>query len=113
MNGDRIWNNDPTVKRWAQHVLDDMVPKADASSVCVTLVPTKGDSVGDVQYWVELGYMVCSDKPIMIVVMGDRPVPEHLERVADEIVRLPDGISPGASQELADAIKAFADRFPS
>jgi hypothetical protein len=101
-----------TVERWARHVMDDMVPKVDSSTVCISLVPTTGETPGDVKYWVELGYMICADKPIMIVVMGDRPVPDHIQRVADEIVRLPEGVSPESSQQLADAIKAFAEKYP-
>jgi hypothetical protein len=102
----------PTIKRWAQHVLDELVPNVDASAVCVTLVPRGEHNLGDVKYWVELGYMICADKPLMIVVMGDDPVPEHLERAADEIVRLPEGVNPDSTGELGERIKAFVDAHP-
>ncbi len=91
-----------------------MVPMADSSSVCVSLIPNrKGErTMGDVKYWVELGYMLCADKPIMVVVMGDEEVPERLARAADEIVRLPEGVTPSSSAELAERMRAFAERFP-
>lgn len=101
-----------TVERWARHVMDDMVPKVDSSTVCISLIPKTGETPGDVKYWVELGYMICADKPIMLVAMGDSVIPDHLQRVADEIVRLPDGVNPDSSQQLADAIQAFAKRYP-
>lgn len=106
------WDSDPSVALWARHVLDEMAPMVDSSAVCVSVVPTGGESTGDVKYWVELGYMICADKPIMIVVLGDREIPEHLARVADEVVRLPDGVSFGSSEELAVRIKAFAKKYP-
>ena len=108
----KTWDDDPTLKRWGQHVLDELVPSVDSSTVCVSVVPTGEHSLGDVKYWVELGYMICADKPIMIVVMGDEPVPEHLERVADEVVRLPEGVSPVGSELLADRIAAFVEKYP-
>ena len=106
------WDSDPTIAEWAKHVMDDMVPNVDSSAVCVSFAPRMGERVGDVKYWVELGYMICADKPIMVVVIGDREMPEHLSRVADEIVHLPEGATPDSSAQLAEAIRAFAHRFP-
>lgn len=104
--------DDPAAVEWARHVLDEMVPKIDSSAVGVSFAPPRGDSVGDVKYWVELGYMICADKPIMVVVLGDREMPEHLSRVADEILHLPETPTPEAGEQLAQAVRAFAERFP-
>jgi hypothetical protein len=92
---------DPTAKRWAKHVIDEMVPKMEQSSVAMALLP---DGDGDVKFWVELGAMICMNKPIIAVVIGDREIPPKLELVADEVVRCPDGIDPIASEELAAAV---------
>lgn len=100
-----VWD-DPTAERWARHVIDEMVPNMASSSACVSLYPRDG-STSDVKYWVELGAMICMDKPILVVVMGDAVLPPKLALVADEVVRLPDGVSPGASEELAGRIADF------
>jgi hypothetical protein len=88
-NGDP-WQT-PTAKRWVQHVLSDMEPKLAGSVISVSLVPN--DREGDVKWWVELGASIMYDKPIIAVVFNDRPLPEKLKLVADEIVRLPDGVT--------------------
>lgn len=105
--------DDPTVVAWAQHVIDDMVPKMKSSAVCISLVP-EGDLAekGDVKYWVELGAMICMNKPIMVVVMGDAALPPKLEAVADRIVRLPQGVSLSSSEGLAEQIAEFAKEQP-
>jgi hypothetical protein len=107
------WQDDPTVVRWAQHVIDDMVPKMKSSAVCISLVPN-GDLAekSDVQYWVELGAMICMDKPIMVVVMGDAELPPKLQAVADRVVRLPQGVSLSESETLAAEIAEFAKEQP-
>jgi hypothetical protein len=99
----------PSAKRWVRHVLDEMAPKLEGSAFTISLVP--GDREGDVKFWVELGASIMMDKPIIAVVMGDAPIPERLERVADEIVRCPEGVDPGASGELAEAIERTYKRL--
>lgn len=94
---------EPNSKRWIKQVLSDMAPKMRDSAVAISLVPGKDDS-GDVKFWVELGAMIMYDKPIIAVVFGDRELPEHLERVADEIVRCPEGVDPASSSLIAEAI---------
>jgi hypothetical protein len=93
---------DPSAKRWARHVVDDMVPKLESSAMSLSLVP---DNDGDVKFWVELGAAIMLDKPVIAVIFSDREVPPKLEAVADEIVRLPEGVNPAASQALAAAIE--------
>lgn len=72
---------------WVRAVLDDMLPKLSESAAALSIVP---DGVGDVKLWVELGAAIMLDKPIVAVVFGDRPIPERLIRVADDIVRIPE-----------------------
>lgn len=98
---DDPWD-DPSAKVWARHVISDMVPKLKDSAISLSLLPD--DSAGDVKFWVELGASIMLDKPIIAIIYGDRPVPRKLAAVADEIVRLPDGVTPEGSRLLAEAI---------
>jgi hypothetical protein len=95
--------HEPTAKAWIRHVLDEMVPKLTDSALVISLVPD--DREGDVKFWVELGASIMMDKPILAVLLGDAPVPAKLAAVADEIVRLPAGVTPAASDEIARAIR--------
>lgn len=99
------WSRDPEAQKWLRQVLDDMAPKLESSAVCVSLVPG-GKSVGDAKYWVELGASIMMDKPLLVVVSDDRPLPERLIRVADAIVRLDHPVDdPRGAKQLTDAIE--------
>lgn len=106
---DDPFRDDPTVKRWARHVIDDMVPKMEGSPIVMQLVPE--DREGDVKFWVELGASIMLNKPIIAVALGDEKIPAKLERIADEIVRCPNGVDEAASQELAAAVERLAARL--
>jgi hypothetical protein len=105
--------DDPTAVAWAKHVLDDMAPKMSDSSLVVSIAPSnQGKHVqGDVKYWVELGASIMMDKPIIVVVMTDQEIPPKLALVADEVVRLPDGVNAAGSKELQDAIQRVMERL--
>lgn len=77
------WIDDPEAQEWVKHVLDELVPKLKASSVTVSLVP---DGPSDVKFAVELGMSIMLDKPIILAVRPGVQIPDHLRRVADEIV---------------------------
>jgi hypothetical protein len=94
---------DPTTKAWVRHVLDDMLPKLQSSGAVISIAPGEGEA--DVKYWVELGASIMFNKPLILTVFGDRPVPPKLLAVADEVVRLQDGVDPEGSRELAEAVK--------
>lgn len=94
---------DPTAKLWIQQVLSEMLPKLADSALVASIVP--GDREGDVKFWVELGASIMLDKPIIAVVFEDRQVPAKLRAVADEIVVLPNGVDPAASEALTAAIR--------
>jgi hypothetical protein len=96
---------DPQFKRWARDVLNNMAPKLRRSDISISLCPSDG-GLGDVKFWVELGASIMYDKPVIVVVPHDQPIPEHLQRVADEIVRVPaDPKALAQSQELLDALQ--------
>ena len=99
---ERAWREDETLTRWAEHVVTDMVPPLKNSAIAISLVP---DAEGDVKFWVELGAMICYDKPIIVVAFDGRQIPPKLRLVADEIVELPEGVTPAASEELAAAVE--------
>lgn len=98
----------PSTKRWVRHVIDDMVPKMSGSAFVMSLVPDNRE--GDVKFWVELGASIMYDKPIIAVVFNDQPIPEKLKLVADEIVRLPEGVNAEASEAMTGAIERVIKR---
>jgi hypothetical protein len=100
-----LWSQ-PTTVAWARRVLNDMAPKLRDSACSISLYPSDG-SVGDVKYWVELGATIMMRKPLMVVVMGDAEIPPKLALIADQVVRLPDGVTPGASETLAKEVATF------
>lgn len=109
MTGD-VWR-EPAAADWARQVHASLGPKVAESAVCVTIVPG-GDALGDVKLWVETGAMIWLDKPFTVtVVPGDREVPHRLALIADEIVRLPEGVNGPGSDALAEAIIRVTDRL--
>jgi hypothetical protein len=61
---------------------------------------------------VELGASIMMDKPIIVMVRGEEPVPEKLRLVADEIVRVPRGpFGEEANRLMLGAITRMNDRL--
>lgn len=96
----------PEVRAWAQHALTELVPMIDRSAASVSLVPS-GEA--DIKFAVELGLSIMLDKPIILAVIPGRSVPEHLARVADEIVEV-DPASPLAGARIQDAVNRVLDQ---
>lgn len=92
---------DPGWLDYAEHVINDLVPKIRGSAATVSLVP-KGKT--DVKFAVELGLSIMLDKPIIAVVAPGTRVPAKLIKVADAIVECEPG-DPGFGERLAAAIK--------
>lgn len=109
-------------------LLDDMTPDEEAefdefalrfrtdvlhqlvgSALGISIVPTKG--LGDVKYWVELGAMICHDKPIMAIVTPGAHVPDKLRLVADELIEA-DPATPEGRELVAEALARIMKRFP-
>jgi hypothetical protein len=103
-----VWQ-DPTTKRWVQHVLNDMSPKLADSTFMISLVPD--DREGDVKFWVELGASIMLDKPIIAVTFTDEPIPRKLAQVADEVVYAPEGVDVGASDDRQAAMERVMERY--
>ena len=101
------WRNDPTFKRWMEHVLTDMKPKMAEAALVAQLVP---DDEGEVKFWVELGASIMMDKPIVAVAFEGRQIPKKLRMIADEIVVLPEGATPEGAVELEEAFERVANK---
>lgn len=80
------WENDADWQKWADHVINDVVPKMDESALAVAIVPRLPETDSDIKWCVELGMMIMLDKPIIAVVAPGTKVPSKLVLVADEIV---------------------------
>jgi hypothetical protein len=91
---------------WAKHVLDEVVPKIEGSTVTISLVPT-GET--DVKFAVELGLSIMLDKPILAVVQPGTKIPGHLARVADRIVEFRDDDPEGTQRGIRDALSELYD----
>ena len=106
--------DDPIAQQWVQHVLHETAPMMADSAIMATIVPGKEDDEydeGDVKYWVELGAMIMMGKPIVVIAVGQRQIPPKLELIADEIVRLPEGVNPAAAEEVAAAFRRVMDKL--
>jgi len=78
------WTNDPEWEQFVAHVREHSIRGIAGSGAIVSIVPP-GENL-DIKYCVELGASIMLDKPIVILVMPGRPIPERLRRVADEVV---------------------------
>jgi hypothetical protein len=101
MNDD-FWE-EPTAKVWMKHVINETAPKLKSSSIAISLFPSNAE--GDVKFWVELGAMIMMDKPILVVAFASDQIPHKLCLVADEVVVLPNGVNPAATQEFKEALQ--------
>lgn len=99
---------DPEALAWMEDVRKNLVPMLDNSAVSVTMAPP-ADSY-DVKFAVELGMSILMDKPLLLVVPKDRPVPPKLRMVADDIFFI-DFADPGTKDSLNTFIGQFVERF--
>lgn len=91
-------DEDDELKAYLEHAKDEMFPKLKRSALNVTIL---GEP--DPKLCLELGAAILFDKPIIVLVPSDRPVPANLRRVAAEVVQ--GGMNdPTTDQRLRDAI---------
>lgn len=79
------WSETPEAQAWLHRALTELAPMIEASAVTVSLAP-RGET--DVKFAVELGLSIMFDKPIIVAVTPGQPIPDHLRRVADDIVEI-------------------------
>lgn len=84
---DRDIFDDPEARAWAQHALDELVPRLRDSVATVSLVPEEA-GLDDIKFALELGLTIMLGKPLIVAVTPGRQVPASLARVADRIVEL-------------------------
>jgi len=96
------WHEDPEARKWLKHVVDDLVPMIEDSSVTVSIVPR---AETDAKFAVELGVSIMLDKPIILLAEPGVKIPAKLLAVADEIVEWrPESQDPLAAKALNAAI---------
>lgn len=79
--------DDPEARAWAQHALDELVPRLRDSVATISLVPEEA-GLDDIKFALELGLTIMLGKPLILAVVPGRRVPASLARVADRIVEL-------------------------
>ena len=95
------WAENPEAQEFLRHAEEEMAPMLRDSFASVSLVP---DDEGDAKFWVELGAAIMFEKPIMLVVVEGRPIPQKLQQVADEIVFVPEGEMHEAAGMVQEAL---------
>jgi hypothetical protein len=102
-------NDDPQFKDFKRRVKADLIPKIDSSFATVSLVPA-GET--DIKFAIELGLSIMLDKKIIAVVQPGTKIPEHLARVADEIIEADFRTSEGmayTSQKITEAMARLGE----
>ena len=75
---DDVWDDE-----WEQYIRDELVPRIADSTATLSLVP-QGET--DIKFAVELGLSIMMDKPLILVVLPGRTVPQRLRRAADAVI---------------------------
>lgn len=92
--------DDPDVKAYLDDAEKEMLPMMEKSALTLCIFPGKVD----IKLCVEIGAAILFDKPIIVVVTGDKPVPANLKRVASAIVQCDDMKDEAARAKIDDAI---------
>jgi hypothetical protein len=100
------WSQEPEAKAWIADVLDNMVPKMQASSAIVSLV---SDGKPDVKFAVETGMAMLLNKPIILAVMPGAEVPPKLRAIADDIIEFDPDDQEGTSRRVVAAMDKIVD----
>lgn len=100
------WTDDPAARDWAQHALDDLLPKLRDSYATVSIVPDLA-GIDDIKFALELGLTIMLDKPLILAIVPGRNVPARLARAAAELIEF-DEDNPART---AAAIRAAVDRI--
>jgi hypothetical protein len=87
--------------KFVEAVRVDALQKIDSSALVMSLVPSRDV---DVKFAVELGIAIMRDKPLLVVAMPGRTVPERLARVADKVVYADPDLEEGRTQ-IGEAVK--------
>lgn len=94
--------------RWVAHIRADTVGKIAESAMVMSLVP---DGEPDVQFAVELGLGILMNKPIVLLAINKRDVPEGLARIAHAIVEVDDFDTEAGQLELQRKLEPILAEF--
>ena len=101
---ERAWELSDDWKAYVTHVRTTVAPMAANSTIGMSIVPRKPEDV-DVKFAVELGLMIMFDKPLILLCDPTTVLPEHLRRVADEIVWGDPSKDPSVRDDLMAAME--------
>jgi len=99
------WSETPEAKAWIADVLDNMVPKMQASTAIISLVT---DGKPDVKFAVETGMALLLDKPIILAVMPGASVPPKLRGIADDIIEFDMDDPKATAERVSEAMARLA-----
>lgn len=100
--------DDPGAQQWLTHVRKTLIPMLDQSAITISLGPDLGNT--DIKFAVELGLSILMDKPILVVALPGRTVPDKLRMIADDVVHC-DPHTKAGQAELMEAIMAMQERL--
>lgn len=101
---------DATFKRWIEHQMDEVIPQLSSSAMTIQLLPDEEGKI-DPAFCLQLGASIMLDKPIVAVAIEGRDIPPKLQMIADEIVTLPDGVSPEGAEQMQTAIERIGKKL--
>jgi hypothetical protein len=97
---------DAEFKQWLDSmekvIAEELRPKMERSFVA--LVPVNKDVLTDPLILIQVGMAVLLDKPLIIMVMDDTPIPTRVYDIAEEVVI----ISPGMNQQAQKQALRYA-----
>ena len=99
--------DDPRFRAWVARTKRDLIPKLADSEVMLSIVPADAMDT-DIKFAVELGLGIMMDKPIILMVRPGTRLPDHLVRVADDII---EGDISTEGTAVAERIQAALDRL--
>lgn len=100
---------DERMGEWEQHVVDELFPMVEDTSVFLSLAPTSGKP--DVKFCVELGAAIMYDKPILVVAIKGTVVAPGLRRIAHDVVEDVDMNLDADRERVATAMIRMLEKY--
>jgi hypothetical protein len=77
------WESDPEWTAFVENVREGTLKGIESSAAVISIAP---GGEPDIKFAVELGLSIMLDKPLIIVALPGRPIPDRLRRIADRVV---------------------------
>jgi hypothetical protein len=107
--GELISTGDPRWRQFEADVRKNLIPQMRDSANVLMIAPDISSDF-DVRFALQIGASVLLEKPLVLVVDGDRTVPPKLERIADRIIRA-DLSTPFGRQQVEREMHQFFTDF--